>query len=120
MVEDLDYVSNGEHLSDSGHIGQDYTPSLVKCINHHVKRLWERNEIDETTKKYLTLDCEVRTQRMYFLKKARKTPCQSDPLYRDALEQPRSCRQLVDYILKTALHTVDSYLRDSKRFINKI
>ena len=125
VIEDTDqYVQNGrQHLSDKKiyqEIPFDYTPSLARAINHLTEQMKQKNHIDNTTLEFLKLDRDVRTQRLYFLKKIHKTPMSIRPIVSGCTGPTEKLSNLADYILKNTLETIPSYIKDTKDFINTI
>ena len=113
-----DYIHNGlKHLSNRKiylPLPADPTSSIANEINHSIEALHEAGYLDDTTKEFLTLPEQVRTQRIYFLKKIHKNPFGIRPIVSGINGPTEKISAYLDYYLKPALSNIPTLLNNSQ------
>ena len=125
VIEDaIDYINNGEqHLKDERtytHLTEDPTETIADHITRHLDEMAEAGYISRQTVEAIKPSQEPRTQAMYFLKKMHKTPPGIRPIVSGCNGPTESISRFVDYLLQPIAQRQDSYIRDSKQFVQII
>ncbi len=122
VIEDVgDYINNGEkHLQDEKtytQLEEDPTGSIANHITEYLNETAEAEHISRQTVEAIKPSQETRTQVMYFLKKMHKTPPGIRPIVSGCDGPTESISRFADYILQPLAKKQDSYIRDSKQFV---
>ena len=123
IVESVEsYVNNGlTHLQDTNiyqPLDGDPTPALSRRINQYVDELHDRGFVDKDTRNFLIAPEDVRTQRLYFLKKIHKTPHGIRPIVSGCNGPTENISAYIDYYIKPLVPQIPSHIRDSGHLVS--
>lgn len=124
VVEDTkDYIRDGmEHLSDREiyeEIPGDYTEDLAQALNTTVKQARAKGHISANMATFLTHQDlkEVRTQKLYFLKKIHKSPVAVRPIVSGTSGPTEKASAFIDHYSQPLVTATSSYTKDSTAII---
>lgn len=114
LLEAERQLYNPEHYSE---VQSDLTPNIIKEINNFIQR------VKQHLSKELTIYNTIKTARtplFYLLPKIHKPGNPGRPIVSATGGPTEKLSATVDYFLKPLAQKVDSYLQDTKDFLNKI
>lgn len=125
VIQDtVDYIAEGErHLANQEiyqQVDGDPTQQLRSEINDYISAISRKGYLQKDMMDYLTLEEDVRTQKMYFLKKLHKNPTDVRPIVSGCGGPTEKLSAFVDYFLQPLVLQVPSYIRDSKSLIARL
>ena len=117
-----DYAAEGfVHLSDAAvyrELPYDTTLEVEHLVTGFVQKLFKQGLINEEMAKFCLPNKNLRTARIYFLKKTHKTPMGIRPIVSGINCPTENLSQFVDVWLQPLMRELPSYVRDSTHFIN--
>ncbi len=124
VVDVEDYINNREkHLQDEKshtQLKEDPTGPTANHITEYLNETAEAGHISRQMVEAIKPSQKPRTQVMYFLKKMHKTPPGIRPIVSGCDGPTESISRFADYVVQPLARKQDSYIRDSKQFVQII
>ena len=97
----------------------DITDTIQQRVTVYIERMFNDGYIDEKTKKYL-VQTNVKPGRFYILPKIHKTGNPGRPIVSSNSHPTERISQFVDYYINPLVSTLDSHIKDTTGFLNKL
>ena len=97
----------------------DITDTIQQRVTVYIERMFNDGYIDKKTKKYL-VQTNVKPGRFYILPKIHKTGNPGRPIVSSNSHPTERISQFVDYNINPLLSTLDSHIKDTTDFLNKL
>ena len=97
----------------------DITDTIQERVTVYIERMFNDGYIDEKPKKYL-VQTYVKPGRFYILPKIHKTGNPGRPLVSSNSHPTERISQFVDYHINPLVSTLDSHIKDTTDFLNKL
>ena len=97
----------------------DITDTIQQRVTVYIERMFNDGYIDEKTKKYL-VQTNVKPGRFYILPKIHKTGNPGRPIVSSNSHPTERISQFVDYYINPLVSTLDSHIKDTTDFLNKL
>ena len=97
----------------------DVTDTIQQRVTVYIERMFNDGYIDENTKKY-RVQTNVKPGRFYILPKIHKTGNPGRPIVSSNSHPTERISQFVDYHINPLVSTLDSHVKDTTDFLNKL
>ena len=97
----------------------DITDTIQQRVTVYIERMFKDGYIDEKTKKYL-VQTNVKSGRFYVLLKIHKKGNPGRPIVSSNSHPTERISQFVDYYINPLVSTLDSHIKDTTDFLNKL